>query len=76
VHSIQYYTVCHVKNCKDTNKAIDNAETMLQLIRVQQTYKGFTMSDNVKFVSGILIVLGMVALGFILIASYFDVLVK
>lgn len=53
---------------------------MLQLIHVQQTYKGFTMtnemSDNVKFVSGILIVLGMAALGFVLVASYFDVLVK
>ncbi len=35
-----------------------------------------TMSDNVKFVAGILILVGIVALGFILVASYLDVLVK
>jgi hypothetical protein len=34
------------------------------------------MSDNAKFVAGILIVAGMIALGFVLVASYFDVLVK
>ena len=34
------------------------------------------MSDNAKFVAGILIIAGMVALGFVLIASYFDILVK
>ena len=35
-----------------------------------------TMSDNAKFVVGILIIAGMIALGFVLIASYFDILVK
>jgi hypothetical protein len=34
------------------------------------------MSDNVKFVVGILIIGGMIALGFVLVASYFDILVK
>ena len=33
-------------------------------------------SDNVKFVAGILIILAIAALGFVLIAAYFDVLVK
>lgn len=35
-----------------------------------------TMSDNAKFVAGIIIILSSGALGFILIAAYFDVLVK
>jgi len=34
------------------------------------------MSDNAKFVAGMLIIVGMVALGFVLVASYFDILVK
>jgi hypothetical protein len=34
------------------------------------------MSDNVKFAVGLAIIAGMVALGFALVASYFDVLVK
>jgi hypothetical protein len=34
------------------------------------------MSDNVKFVLGLVYISGMVALGFVLIASYFDVPVK
>ena len=38
--------------------------------------KGFTMSDNVKFVIGLVYIAVMVALGLVLIASYFDVLVK
>jgi hypothetical protein len=38
--------------------------------------KGFTMSDNAKFVAGIVIILAIAALGFVLIAAYFDVLVK
>jgi hypothetical protein len=34
------------------------------------------MSDNVKFAVGLAIIIGIVALGFVLVASYFDVLVK
>lgn len=41
-----------------------------------KTIKVNTMSDNAKFVAGILIIACMVALGFVLVASYFDVLVK
>lgn len=35
-----------------------------------------TMSDNAKFILGLVYIAGMVALGLVLIASYFDVLVK
>jgi hypothetical protein len=35
-----------------------------------------TMSDNAKFVAGIIIIVTIAALGFVLVASYFDVLVK
>ena len=35
-----------------------------------------TMSDNAKFILGLAYIAGMVALGFVLIAAYFDVLVK
>ena len=41
-----------------------------------KTNKVNTMSDNAKFVVGILIIVGMIALGFVLIASYFDILLK
>jgi hypothetical protein len=34
------------------------------------------MSDNVKFAAGLFIIVSAVALGFVLVASYFDVLVK
>jgi hypothetical protein len=34
------------------------------------------MSDNQKFISGLAIIISMVALGFVLVAAYFDVLVK
>jgi hypothetical protein len=34
------------------------------------------MTDNQKFIAGLVIIAGMVALGFVLVASYFDVLVK
>lgn len=34
------------------------------------------MSDNAKFTAGLAIIVGMVTLGFVLVASYFDVLVK
>jgi hypothetical protein len=38
--------------------------------------KGLYMSDNAKFVAGIVIILAIAVLGFVLIAAYFDVLVK
>lgn len=39
-------------------------------------HKVNTMSDNVKFVVGLAIIVSMIAVGFILVASYFDILVK
>ena len=35
-----------------------------------------TMSDNAKFILGLVYIGAMVTLGLVLIASYFDVLVK
>ena len=35
-----------------------------------------TMSDNAKFILGLAYIVGIVTLGLVLIAAYFDVLVK
>lgn len=50
-------------------KACYNAPMFNQSIR-------HTMSDNVKFILGLAYIVGIVALGLVLIAAYFDVLVK
>ena len=75
--TLQYFTRHTV------SYSIDRGKTMLQFIHVQpvsiandKPNKVHTMTDNVKFILGLAYIVGFVTLGLVLIAAYFDVLVK